>query len=1008
MAHSNARRNERNLIRTDFQYNYTKDSFKGVDFSSPDGRCDDEHFAYLVNLYRDKAKADGAALESVPGYRMIKKDFAHIGEIYGLYSHAFSEGGVKKTYLLVHKGEYLYSFLHDRRDLFESLTPIATLSGNRSFGFAYGGVFYILDGKKILAVKSPTEAFVLGDSFLTEEEKEAGKLPESSAYIPLTHRDGAAWEARNMLTGFFDLERSVKADTLPDETQGLYYRECYVGNTRGLEVCGMEAGRRIVAIPATFVFDGEQLPVLAVAANAFEGRDITTAVLAPSVRVIGASAFQNCRSLERVLIHGGAEIKARAFNGCSALETFAIKNTAVWVDATAFEGCTTLSHVYFEASKAAGWLDGLQETASFHPNTRFYWEEQGKTLYIPCSTSGEESLAFIYGAEMSPLQNMSFYYNMKTDGSDLTEGISATASKSCAVAQYVIQGSDVNSISRYVFVSVFAPGGKINTRDEVEGFRVALPEHTARVASVFLDGKEMKTTPDDNGVYYAAEFSRGILTSLRVVLPKNRDRDLTVTVRCYAEQGEVAGHDTRCLYDAIRACRFAAVFDGRVFLGGNPDLPDTVFYSVSPKRAGNSLMFAPSAYLACQDTAGAVLAFMVHPLYLAIVKDRSVYGVTQKNENGALHELYEINGWCSSPAYRCGTYTFGDEPLYLSERGVMALKPGKAWEEGRIENRSYYIDGMLRSVWDDNAAFAEWNGYLALLIDGKIFLADRSIAEKKNGILAYEWYFLDGIGHYDGQKRRYHHLSYDPVVQDKRLTSLTLSGKPLLVLGREEPVSGEVYSAVVAGILLYYTLGEDGRYYLVDSYGERAGGIFSPATRLLSAEDCLYFSSADGYLFCFNTDKRGKSVLVNETLQSVASDEIHESYYSFDGRKYSSRLITGNVDMGVPHLWKSTVPRSLVVRAKAMPHSAFTVSVRCDGGPWEDVSYVVANELDYPDADRFVFAPEDTVSETLADSTRGWLSKQVMISAEVFESPIGIEALAYRYKMAGRAKSKTR
>ena len=277
--------------------------------------------------------------------------------------------------------------------------------------------------------------------------------------------------------------------------------------------------------------------------------------------------------------------------------------------------------------------------------------------------------------------------------------------------------------------------------------------------------------------------------------------------------------------------------------------------------------------------------------------------------------------------------------------------------------------------------------------------------------MAYEWYFLNGIGHYDGQSLCYHHLTYEPRVLDKKLTSLTLGGKRLCVLGEEQAVEGEVFEAIAeengkpCGITVYYTE-RDGEYYLVDSRGEMAGGVFSPATMLHATDGCLYFASEDGYLFCFNNDKRGKSAIVNDSLQSVAWDEIHESYYSFDGRAYRSSLISGNVDMGVPHLLKSTVPKSLVVRAKTMPHSAFTVYVRHDGNPWKEVGYVVANRsLDYPDADRLSLDDKETVSEMLADSGRGWLSKQVMICADVFESPIGFEAFGYRYKMAGRVRN---
>ena len=1003
MAQNKARRNEKNLIRANAEYNYAKDVFKGIDLTTPDGRCDDEHFAYLVNLYRDKEKQNGALLESVPGYRMIAKEFLHAGEIYGIYSHAFLVNGKRENYILVHKGSYLYSFLHDRRDIQETLSPIASLSSNRSFGFAYGGCFYLLDGKTILVLTSPFEAAALGDS------------GEGEAYVPLILKNGEPYEARNMLTGFFDLERTIEREATADDSQGLFYRECFLGEKRGLEVYGMEEGRRIVAVPPYVLYDGEMLPVLAVAPDAFKGRDIVTAVFAPSVKLIGARAFSDCVLLERVLIYGTPEIRSEAFKGCAVLNSLAVQNTSMSVAETAFGGCDALTHVFLADVAKKGWLSRFDSTAVFFSNTLFFWKEKGESVLIPCDGAVYQSFEAVYGEESAALGGFDAVSGITATGQVISVSFTAKAQNTAAYAQYYMKRTGEDHPSRYVFVSVCDALGGINTYDTVEAFTVAFPRYTDRLVSVSLDGVAIGETRDERGVYYAPEYASGILTGVRVVFPRKRKAISKLSVRCYgiekAEDGadeffRVNQHYKGNLYDAIKSCCFAAVFDGKVFLGGNPELPDTVFYSVTPRRESGSLMFAPTAYLACRDTAGKVSAFASHPLYLAVIKDRSLYGVTRKAGGDALHEMYEINGSCTSPRFLSGTYTFGDEPLFLTERGVMALTPGKAWEEGRIESRSYYIDGLLGKLPYEAVSFAEWKGYLVLLIDGKIFLADRSIAEKKNGTLAYEWYFLDGVGHYEGDALCYHHLSCDPIVYDKRLSSLTVDGKKLGILGKEVPVSGEVFSVACDKITIYYTIGEDGEYYLVDSYGEKKGGFFSPATCVLSSEGCLYFSTSDGYLFCFNTDKRGKSVLVNDVLESVASDEIHSSFYSFDGHAYPSMLITGNVDMGVPHLLKSTVPRSLVVRAKSMPHAAFSVLVRHDGSPWREVGVAVASDVDSFDADRFVFSPEDTLSEVFHDSERGWLAKQVMISAEVFESPIGFDALAYRYKMAGRVKTR--
>lgn len=772
----------------------------------------------------------------------------------------------------------------------------------------------------------------------------------------------------------------------------------------------------MVAVPSSVLFEGEMLPVLAVAPDAFKGRDIVTAVFAPSVKLIGARAFSDCASLERILIHGTPEIRSEAFKGCVSLVSLAVHDVGMSVAETAFEGCAADLHIFLADIEKKGWLSRFDENATFYTDTLFFWLEKGERISISCEKGNYQTFETIYGGENGALTDGKMYEDIEITGESVNRYFTARADKTVAYAQYFMRSAVAEVPRRHVFVSVCDAFGGINTRDEVEAFVISFPDYTERLVSLTLNGEVVTQQPNTRGVYYMLDYKSGILTGVRVILPREREAAYQLSVRCYgakkAKDGsdaffKVNSHYKGTLSDAIKSCRFAAVFDGRVFLGGNPDLPDTVFYSVTPKRESDSLSFAPTAYLSCRDTAGVVSAFAVHPLYLAVIKDRSVYGVTRKGGAGALHETYEVNGWCSSPKFAGGAYTYGDEPLFLSEGGVMALTPGKAWEEGRIENRSYYIDRLLCSLSCENAVFCEWNGYLVLLIDGKIFLGDATIAEKKNGLLAYEWYLLDGIGHYEGEVLSYHHLSCDPIVWDTRLTSLSLDGKRFLILGKEAPVTGAVFSAEIDGITVYYTAGEKGEYYLVDSYGEKKGGSFSPATRVLSTEGCLYVSTADGYLFCFNTDKRGKSVLVNDMLESVATDEIHPSYYSFDGHAYRSCLVTASADMGVPHLLKSTVPRSLVVQGKAMPHAAFSVLVQQDGFPWEEAGFVVANTLDRFDADRFVFSPDEVVSEVLADNTRAWLSKRVMISAEVFESPIGIDSLAYRYKIAGRVKSKT-
>ena len=56
----------------------------------------------------------------------------------------------------------------------------------------------------------------------------------------------------------------------------------------------------------------------------------------------------------------------------------------------------------------------------------------------------------------------------------------------------------------------------------------------------------------------------------------------------------------------------------------------------------------------------------------------------------------------------------------------------------------------------ETAVLEEWNGYLLLLVDGNIFMADsRQRYTHDIGVPQYEWYYIEGVGVYDGQYPEY-------------------------------------------------------------------------------------------------------------------------------------------------------------------------------------------------------------------------------------------------------------
>ena len=81
-------------------------------------------------------------------------------------------------------------------------------------------------------------------------------------------------------------------------------------------------------------------PVLAIANGAFKAAGIRSVTIPDSVTVIGAYAFQDCRSLQKVSIGRGVKrIRFSAFKGCDLLRTVYYRGTDTsWGDVTIEDG----------------------------------------------------------------------------------------------------------------------------------------------------------------------------------------------------------------------------------------------------------------------------------------------------------------------------------------------------------------------------------------------------------------------------------------------------------------------------------------------------------------------------------------------------------------------------------------------------------------------------------------------------------------------------------------------
>lgn len=140
-----------------------------------------------------------------------------------------------------------------------------------------------------------------------------------------------------------------------------------------------------VILPATYD-DGEhgELPIGAIATNAFKDNATITSVIMRAVTEIGNGAFQNCTALETVEFSDVLKsVKSSAFDGCTSLSmdlvlgetvnnlgSYAFRNTAIkavkimgsadYGTTTAkgiFSGCTSLTSIVFEFADGKYWTN---------------------------------------------------------------------------------------------------------------------------------------------------------------------------------------------------------------------------------------------------------------------------------------------------------------------------------------------------------------------------------------------------------------------------------------------------------------------------------------------------------------------------------------------------------------------------------------------------------------------------------------------------------------------------
>ncbi len=267
---------------------------------------------------------------------------------------------------------------------------------------------------------------------------------------------------------------------------------------------------------------------------------------------------------------------------------------------------------------------------------------------------------------------------------------------------------------------------------------------------------------DNDGVWHEVTSGFTVNTSTGVIsfttapsVPPVSGED---NVRITAEAESISG------YDKIKKCRFGIVsgvrsaYD-RLFISGNPDLPNTDWFS----NSADPLYFGDWNYGEIGKEGSAITGYSIVEGKLATHKEndddgRNCYireGEIDFDEDTDIVDLMTVKFPITQTIQGKGCiapYSMGylGEPLYLTAEGVYATTPYEFNARLYAQRRSFYLDGQLLKESDlQNAISCVWKDFYLLAINGTVYILDvlqRDSSDVARGSqYQYEGYIWTGI-----------------------------------------------------------------------------------------------------------------------------------------------------------------------------------------------------------------------------------------------------------------------
>lgn len=277
---------------------------------------------------------------------------------------------------------------------------------------------------------------------------------------------------------------------------------------------------------------------------------------------------------------------------------------------------------------------------------------------------------------------------------------------------------DVNMLSPWRINSFLADGESTEFYLDAQNIDAVLPE-------VKVDDTEVSN--------FTVDYQAGKITFATAPQKPLTDGQDNVTVKY---KKTVDGYR-----DRINKCTLLQVFDNRVFFSGNKDFPNMIYHcSLNDPSYCSDLDY----YNEGLDNAQ-VKGLVAGNNVLYVFKEPSQANTTVFYHTPTIDADYGkiYPSTHSSIAIGCigKAINFNDDIVFFSARGMEGVN-GDVTTEQVIAHRSTMVDRKLITEPNYNdMVLEEWEGYLMVFIDDKVYLADSRATFANENHIEYEWFY---------------------------------------------------------------------------------------------------------------------------------------------------------------------------------------------------------------------------------------------------------------------------